>query len=76
MEAKTIYITGGSGQVVNRGVYASVSRDGGDSEIRIDTVPEDIVATSPDAAAKAATAIMELQKSKGLLSFRAEYQAD
>jgi hypothetical protein len=45
------------------------------TRIRIDTVPQDTIAVSPDAAAVAAGAMQRLARERGDLSFRVEYQA-
>ena len=47
--------------------------------VRVDTVPQDTIAISPDAAAKAATVMQGLSnssESEGILDFRVEYAAD
>lgn len=45
--------------------------------LRIDTVPQDTIATSPDAAARAASVIQSLNDGNGnQLGFRVEYPAD
>jgi hypothetical protein len=85
------YADSGPGQIISRSLFAVVERGDlplvsgfGDAEIveletgrvRIDTVPEDTMARSPDDAAKAATAMIGLSNGdKGQVGFRVEYLA-
>lgn len=85
-DRKRDYAAASNGQVVSRSLFAVIERgdmplDGGFGEaelrVRIDTVPQDTVATSPDTAARAATAMQSLSDDYGnRLGFRVDYQAN
>jgi hypothetical protein len=55
-----------------------VPADGGEPQrVRIDEIPQDTIARSPDEAARAATAMQSLSHGdNGPLNFRAQYLAD
>lgn len=58
--------------------FATVERsDGVPTDVRIDDVPQDTVARSPDDALKAAQLIQSVSNEQdGQLGFKIEYQAD